>query len=103
MDVWPPLPTSEKPEPSTGLIEAGKKASLGYVALGFSAVAILIRALVFLKIHSNWSGWLSFAFVGMGLALGIRSRSTLAGRLALLGPLLFFGEVVYSMLRWYGA
>lgn len=102
MDVWPPPPTSEKPEPNTGLIEAGMKASLGYVALGFSAVAVFIRALVFLKVHSNWSGWLSFAFVGMGLALGIRSRSTLAGRLALLGPLIFLLLLTYWMLRWYG-
>ncbi len=102
MDVWPPPPTGEKPQPNAEMVEARKKVSLGYVALGFSAVAVFIRALVFLKIHSNWSGWLSFVLVGIGLALGIRSRFTLAGRLALLGPLIFLLLLTYWMLRWCG-
>lgn len=102
MRVWPPPPTIERQEPIIEPPQARKLQPIGYAALASSTVAILIRALVFLKVHNALLGGLSLLLVSVGLVLGLIARSTLAGRLALLGPVPFLGLIVYYLLCWYG-
>ncbi len=100
MEVWPPPPKSSHPEPNLESIQAEKKKRIGYIALACSAIAILLRVVLFIT-RSSLLGELSLLMVGIGLVLGIVSRSTLAGRLAFLGPASFLLLLVYYMLCWY--
>ena len=102
MEVWPPAPKSDHPEPTLEFIRAEKKKRIGYIALACSVTAILLRA-VLLITRSSLLGELSLLMVGIRLVLGIVSRSTLAGRLAFLGPASFLLLLVYYMLCWYRA
>ena len=54
-----------------------------------------------LRLHSSIFGILSLPPVLLGLVLGLISRSTLPGRLALLGPLFFVGTIAYYLMCWY--
>lgn len=102
MRVWPPPPTIERQEQIPDPPQARNFQPIGYAALASSTVAVLIRAFVFLKVHNALLGGLSLLLVSIGLVLGLISRSTLAGRLALLGPIPFIGLIIYYLLCWYG-
>ncbi len=91
MDVWPHSPTDGKPEPNPELSQAREENTVGSTALVSSAAAVLIKVVMFLGMHSHFLNDVSLLFVCVGFGLGITSRSSLAGRLALLGPLLFLG------------
>jgi hypothetical protein len=100
METWPPSPTNEHPEPSTKLVKTDKTMT-GYAALACSAATVLIRIAMLLHIGRWQLGMLSLLLVSVGTVLGIISRSTLAGRLALLGPIFFVILFIYYMLCWY--
>jgi len=105
METWPPPPTNRPPELDTNYLQAHKINRFGYIALGSSALAIVIEFVCFFVSHDGilnfLSGIFSLPLTSVGLMLGLASRSTLAGRLALLGPLFLVGRFAYYMLCWY--
>jgi hypothetical protein len=102
MEVWPPSPTSDHPEPNLELTQAKKKKRIGYIALACSVIALMIRlAGSLFGFHSILLGGLSLLTAGIGFVLGIISRSTLAGRFALLVPVSFLLLIIYYILCWY--
>jgi len=102
MDVWPPPPTNDRTEPSTRPLVSQKMLLLGRTALAFSTAAVLLRVAVWLILHNPLLGWSGLLLMSVGLVLGLISRSTLAGRLALLGPLFHLGLFLYYLSKWYG-
>ena len=78
-----------------------RKKIIGYIALACSTLFVLIRAAIFLGVHSVIIGSLSLLPLVLGLVLGLFSRSTWPGRLALLGPLFLVGMLIYYILCWY--
>ena len=105
METWPPALTDGPSELDTNCLQAYKINRFGYIALGSSALAIVIDFVCFFVSHDSILGIIlgifSLPLTGVGLMLGLASRSTLAGRLALLGPLFLVGMFAYYMLCWY--
>ena len=100
METWPPPPTSEHPEPDTKLIQADNTLT-GYVALACSVATVMIRGVMLFHVSGWWLGISSLLLMSAGTVLGAISRSTLAGRLALLGPAFYLLLFAYYMLCWY--
>ncbi len=101
MGIWP-SPPNNRTEPGPRPLAYQKIFFIGCTALVFSTAAVLIRVVVWLILHTPLLGWLGLLLMSVGLVLGLISRSTLAGRLALLGPLFHLGLFLYYLLKRYG-
>ena len=81
---------------------------VGSAALACSVSAAAFKVSQYFEVRhhagavSPWLGGLSFALTLVALVLGLLSRTTPAGRLALLAPLAALLGIAYYLLKWYG-